>query len=101
MPNYVGAVRTMVVAGDISKEAYGSTDKSVRVKKPLMVLATLPRKLSMIGHETQDREFLIHWIGIGWFTFTANAEIMVHQSYQSKPLQTKSIHQDLHSHEVF
>ena len=46
MPNYVGAVRTMVVAGDIAKEAYGSTDKSVQVKKPLMVLATLPRKLS-------------------------------------------------------
>ncbi len=36
----------MVVAGDINNEAYGSTDKSVQVKKPLMVLATLPRKLS-------------------------------------------------------
>ena len=46
MPNYVGSVRTMVVAGDINKEAYGSTDKTVQVKKPLMVLATLPRKLS-------------------------------------------------------
>ncbi len=46
MPNYIGAVRTMVVAGDAKAEAYGSTDKSVQVKKPLMVLATLPRKLS-------------------------------------------------------
>ncbi|MDG5490902.1 alpha-2-macroglobulin [Psychroserpens sp. SPM9] len=46
MPNYVGAVRTMVVAGNNQMEAYGSTDKSVEVKKPLMVLATLPRKLS-------------------------------------------------------
>ncbi|MDX1284847.1 MAG: MG2 domain-containing protein, partial [Draconibacterium sp.] len=46
MPNYVGAVRTMVVAGDITNESFGSTDKSVQVKKPLMVLATLPRKLS-------------------------------------------------------
>jgi len=46
MPNYVGAVRTMVVAGDITSKAFGSTDKSVQVKKPLMVLATLPRKLS-------------------------------------------------------
>ena len=46
MPNYVGAVRTMVVAGNNNTEAYGSTDKSVEVKKPLMVLATLPRKLS-------------------------------------------------------
>ena len=46
MPNYIGAVRTMVVAGDAKTEAYGSVDKSVEVKKPLMVLATLPRKLS-------------------------------------------------------
>lgn len=46
MPNYIGAVRAMVVAGDAKTEAYGSTDKSVQVKKPLMVLATLPRKLS-------------------------------------------------------
>ncbi len=46
MPNYVGAVRTMVVAGNNLTEAYGSTDKSVQVKKPLMVLASLPRKLS-------------------------------------------------------
>ncbi|AEH00759.1 Ig-like domain-containing alpha-2-macroglobulin family protein [Lacinutrix sp. 5H-3-7-4] len=46
MPNYIGAVRTMVVAGNTETEAYGSTDKSVEVKKPLMVLATLPRKLS-------------------------------------------------------
>lgn len=46
MPNYVGAVRAMVIAGNNSNEAYGSAEKSVKVKKPLMVLATLPRKLS-------------------------------------------------------
>lgn len=46
LPNYVGAVRTMIIAGNNQTEAYGSTDKSVEVKKPLMVLATLPRKLS-------------------------------------------------------
>jgi len=46
LPNYIGAVRTMVVAGNAENEAYGSTDKSVEVKKPLMVLASLPRKLS-------------------------------------------------------
>ena len=46
LPNYIGAVRTMVVAGNNNNEAYGSVDKSVEVKKPLMVLATLPRKLS-------------------------------------------------------
>ncbi|WP_370477537.1 alpha-2-macroglobulin family protein [Tamlana flava] len=46
MPNYIGAVRTMVMAGNAKTQAYGSTDKSVQVKKPLMVLASLPRKLS-------------------------------------------------------
>jgi hypothetical protein len=49
LPNYIGSVRTMVVAGDNTKEAYGSTDKTVQVKKPLMVLASLPRKLSPGG----------------------------------------------------
>ena len=43
MPNYIGRVRVMVVARN--KKAYGSVDKSVKVKKPLMVLATLPRVL--------------------------------------------------------
>ncbi len=46
LPNYIGAVRTMVIASDYRKEAYGSAEKTVPVKKPLMVLATLPRKLS-------------------------------------------------------
>jgi len=46
MPNYVGSVRAMVIAGDNTEEAYGNAEKTVPVKQPLMVLATLPRKLS-------------------------------------------------------
>ena len=46
MPNYVGSVKAMLVAGDNSKAAYGMTDKIAAVRKPLMVLASLPRKLS-------------------------------------------------------
>jgi hypothetical protein len=46
LPNYIGSVRTMVIAGDVNKAAYGNAQKTVPVKKPLMVLATLPRKLS-------------------------------------------------------
>ncbi len=42
MPNYIGAVRTMVVAGNGSG-AYGKADKSTPVIKPLMVLGSLPR----------------------------------------------------------
>lgn len=46
LPNYIGSVRTMVVAGNVKNEAFGNAEKAVPVKKPLMVLATLPRKLS-------------------------------------------------------
>ncbi|MBY0434750.1 MAG: hypothetical protein K2U26_11625, partial [Cyclobacteriaceae bacterium] len=43
MPNYIGSVKTMVVAG--YEGAYGKADKATPVRKPLMVLATLPRVL--------------------------------------------------------
>lgn len=43
MPNYVGAVRVMVVGGH--SRAYGKAEQSVKVQKPVMVLATLPRVL--------------------------------------------------------
>lgn len=46
MPNYVGSVRAMVIAGNTTVEAYGNAEKAVPVKQPLMVLASLPRKLS-------------------------------------------------------
>lgn len=45
MPNYVGAVRVMVVAA--ANQAYGAAEKSVPVRKPLMVLGTLPRVLGV------------------------------------------------------
>ncbi len=44
MPNYIGSVRCMVVAS--SAAAYGTAQKSITVKQPLMVLATVPRVLS-------------------------------------------------------
>lgn len=43
IPNYIGAVRAMVVAGN--QGAYGSADKSLPVRQPVMALATLPRVL--------------------------------------------------------
>ncbi|WP_442846997.1 alpha-2-macroglobulin family protein [Leeuwenhoekiella sp. H156] len=46
MPNYVGSVRTMVVAGNTKTGAYGSAEATTPVRKPLMVLASLPRKLA-------------------------------------------------------
>ena len=46
LPKYIGSVRTMVVAADNEIGAYGKTDETTPVRKPLMVLASMPRKLS-------------------------------------------------------
>ena len=43
LPQYIGSVHTMVIAGHDG--AYGFAEKNVAVKKPLMLLATLPRVL--------------------------------------------------------
>ena len=42
LPSYFGSVRVMVVAGS-KKGAYGSAEKTVPVRNPLMILSTLPR----------------------------------------------------------
>ncbi|MDR1761105.1 MAG: hypothetical protein LBR55_01500, partial [Bacteroidales bacterium] len=44
MPNYVGSVRVMVVAGQ--NGAYGNAEKAVPVRQSLMVLPTIPRVIS-------------------------------------------------------
>lgn len=44
VPNYIGSVRVMVVAHN-NDGAFGNADKTVFVRKPLMVLTTLPRVL--------------------------------------------------------
>ncbi|MDO9512494.1 MAG: MG2 domain-containing protein [Bacteroidales bacterium] len=41
IPQYIGSIRAMVVAG--YEGTYGSAEKTVPVRKPLMLLATLPR----------------------------------------------------------
>lgn len=46
LPKYIGSVRTMVVAADANSSAYGSVEKATPVRSPLMVLASLPRKIS-------------------------------------------------------
>ncbi|MGC4029516.1 MAG: MG2 domain-containing protein [Steroidobacteraceae bacterium] len=45
LPRYVGAVRVMLVAGSNAAKpaAFGSAEKSVYVRQPLMILPTLPR----------------------------------------------------------
>ena len=46
IPKYVGSVRTMIVAADNKTESYGWAEKTTPVRKPLMILASLPRKLT-------------------------------------------------------
>ena len=43
LPQYIGSVKAMVIAGH--EGSYGFAEKAVAVKKPLMILATLPRVL--------------------------------------------------------
>jgi len=43
LPQYMGSVRVMVIAA--ANGAYGMAEKTVKVKSPLMMLATLPRVL--------------------------------------------------------
>ncbi|MBR4453129.1 MAG: alpha-2-macroglobulin [Bacteroidales bacterium] len=45
LPQYIGAVRVMVVAG--KDGAYGSTEKNINVRAPLMLLSSLPRVVSI------------------------------------------------------
>lgn len=44
IPRYTGSVRAMVVA--VSQSAYGSAEKTVQVKSPVMALLTVPRGMS-------------------------------------------------------
>nr|MBP6022451.1 hypothetical protein [Ferruginibacter sp.] len=43
LPSYIGSVRAMVVAAHSG--SYGAAEKTITVKKPLMMLATMPRVL--------------------------------------------------------
>jgi alpha-2-macroglobulin len=46
LPKYVGSVRTMVVAANADFSAYGMAEKTTPVRSPLMLLASLPRKVT-------------------------------------------------------
>lgn len=46
IPNYIGSLRVMVVAQDAKHSAYGLAEQTVTVRKPLMVLASAPRKMA-------------------------------------------------------
>jgi uncharacterized protein YfaS (alpha-2-macroglobulin family) len=76
MPQYIGSVKTMLVAG--YEGAYGSTEKATPVRKPLMVLATLPR---VLGPEEKLK------LPITLFTMEKNIKNVKVEVKASGPLQ--------------
>jgi uncharacterized protein YfaS (alpha-2-macroglobulin family) len=84
LPQYVGSVRVMVVAG--GDGAYGSAEKTVAVKSDLMTLSTLPRVLGP-GEEV--------WLPVNVFAEnnTRNVQVSVQTKGLLKPTDgsTKSI----------
>ncbi len=78
MPNYIGSVKTMVVAG--YEGAYGSAEKIAAVRKPLMVLATLPR---VLGPEEKLK------LPVTLFTMEKNIRNVTIDVKASGPLQVK------------
>lgn len=46
LPNYIGSVKTMIVAANAEDGAYGAAEKVTPVRSPLMILASFPRKIS-------------------------------------------------------
>lgn len=78
IPNYVGSVRVMVVAGQ--EKRYGHAEKTVPVRSPLMVLGTLPRVLgpneelklpvNIFAMEKQIKDVSIEVIGNDLLEFT-------------------------------
>lgn len=63
LPQYVGSVRTMLIAG--GDGAYGSSEKTTEVKSSLMTLSTLPRVLGP-GEEV--------WLPVNVFALDGNVK---------------------------
>lgn len=81
MPQYIGSVKTMLVAG--YEGAYGSVAKATPVRKPLMVLATLPR---VLGPEEKLK------LPVTLFTMEKNIKNIKVEVKASGPLQvTESV----------
>ncbi|MFN3839509.1 MAG: alpha-2-macroglobulin family protein [Cyclobacteriaceae bacterium] len=84
MPNYIGSVKTMVVAG--YEGAYGSAEKATPVRKPLMVLATLPR---VLGPEEKLK------LPVTLFATEKNVRNVKVEVKTSGPLQVKQASQNV------
>ncbi len=85
IPNYVGSVRVMVVAGE--ERAYGNAQKTVPVRAPLMVLATLPRVLG----PGEEIELPVNVFAMENHVKNVSLEIKANDMFSFKNGKTKSI----------
>ncbi|HYG49887.1 MAG TPA: MG2 domain-containing protein, partial [Flavobacteriales bacterium] len=85
IPNYVGSVRVMVVAGE--NRSYGCAEKTVPVRAPLMVLATLPRVLGP-GEEV---ELPVNVFAMEKHVKNVNIEVKSNDMFTFKNGKTKSL----------
>lgn len=86
IPNYVGSVRVMVVARNES--AYGSAEKTVAVKKPLMVLTTLPRVLG----PTEQVNLPVNIFAMEKFVKDVKVQIEVNEFFKLEGKAEKFVH---------
>lgn len=85
MPYYVGAVRAIVVAG--YNGAYGTTEKSVTVKSPLMAQPSLPRTIgtnetirvpvTLFNGDNRDKKVTVTFSARGIMNFSNNETINI------------------------
>jgi alpha-2-macroglobulin len=80
LPQYTGAVRTMVIAGN--ENAFGFAEKSTFVRDPLMVLATVPRVVSPGEKIVLPVTLFVQKDGIGSLAVTAEGNDLI--SFEEK-----------------
>lgn len=85
IPQYIGSVRVMLVAGQ--DYAYGSTDKTVPVRKPLMVLATLPR---VVG-PNEEVDLPVNVFAMEKFVKNVNVQVTMNDLFTLDDASKKSI----------
>lgn len=100
MPYYVGAVRAMVIAGEDG--AYGLAEKTVTVKAPIMVQASVPRTLgtnekisipvTLFNEEDYDKVIEVNFNISGALSYNIKKNIIVtaNRSFTvNYPIETK------------
>ena len=75
LPQYTGSVRTMVIAG--TSRAFGTAEKAVFVKDPLMVLVTAPRVISPGDEAALPLTLFIQKEGIRDITLKAESNDLI------------------------